>query len=440
MRGRPLTTFTADASAAVGGPPWLARRRAAAYEQFQATSLPTEAEEIWRYSGIDSFDLDRFAPSSTVACRPEADLAAAAAAAEALGPRSGLVVTRSGRVSAVDLDSAAARGVVLSGAADGVGEPELGLLGPAPDAFALLHGAFLADAVVVVVPAGVVVPAPLVVVHLVDTDAAPAPLLPLHTVIEVGPRAEVTVVELLVPVGGGDGAALVLPVAEAHVGQAAVLHHCTVQLLSSGCTQVGLQSSRIERDATYKAFTAGMGGRYARVRTDSELVGQGGRSELLALYLGTDQQIHDFRTTQDHAAPRTESELVFTGAVADRARSVYSGLIRIRHGARASNAMQTNRNLLLSDEAHADSVPNLDILENDVRCSHASTVGPIDEEQRYYLESRGIDPRAAERLIVAGFFSDLARRAPLQAVAALIEGHVGRRLAPHLEAVGGAGG
>ncbi|HAM01498.1 MAG TPA: hypothetical protein DCQ30_04630, partial [Acidimicrobiaceae bacterium] len=125
---------------------------------------------------------------------------------------------------------------------------------------------------------------------------------------------------------------------------------------------------------------------------------------------------------------------LFTGAVADRARSVYSGLIRIRHGARRADARQTNHNLVLSEGAHADSVPNLDIDENDVRCSHASTVGPIDEEQRYYLESRGIDPATAERLIVHGFFSDIAARSPFPEVGAWVSDAVQGRLVGRLPA------
>ncbi len=112
----------------------------------------------------------------------------------------------------------------------------------------------------------------------------------------------------------------------------------------------------------------------------------------------------DFRTLQDHRAPRTTSDLLFMGAVADSSHSVYSGLIRIRRGAVKSDAMQTNNNLVLDEGAHADSVPNLDIEENDVKCSHGSTVGPVDEDQRYYLESRGVEPDRAEQLIVAGFF------------------------------------
>jgi Fe-S cluster assembly protein SufD len=138
--------------------------------------------------------------------------------------------------------------------------------------------------------------------------------------------------------------------------------------------------------------------------------------------------MHDIRTLQEHAAARTTSELLFKGAVADTAHSVYSGLIRIHHGARGSNAFQTNRNLVLSEGAHADSVPNLDIEENDVRCSHASTVGPIDAEQRYYLESRGVPGEVAERLIVAGFFGDLLARIPTSGV----RDHVGAAIAARI--------
>src|SRR5205807_9669716 len=113
-------------------------------------------------------------------------------------------------------------------------------------------------------------------------------------------------------------------------------------------------------------------------------------------------RMHDFRTLQDHAGPSSTSDLLFKGAVKDHGRSVYSGLIRVRKEAPGTNAFQTNRNLVLSEGASAESVPNLEIETNDVKCSHASAVGPIDEEQRYYLESRGVPPDVAERLIVMG--------------------------------------
>jgi Fe-S cluster assembly protein SufD len=256
-------------------------------------------------------------------------------------------------------------------------------------------------------------------------------------VVDLGTSAEAGLIELYVTPPGPDRTgeapgALVVPVTELDLADDARLDYAALQILGPGCWQVALQASRLGRDATLRSFTAGLGGRYARVRTDSDLTGPGGRTSLLAAYLGTGNQVHDFRTLQDHHAPRTESELLFKGAVADSAHSVYSGLIRMRHGARGADARQTNHNLVLSEGAHADSVPNLDILENDVRCSHASTVGPIDEDQRYYLESRGIEPEVAERLVVLGFFSDLAGRSPFAGVAGWVDEQVVTRLGDRL--------
>jgi Fe-S cluster assembly protein SufD len=127
--------------------------------------------------------------------------------------------------------------------------------------------------------------------------------------------------------------------------------------------------------------------------------------------------MHDFRTIQHHRAPHTRSDLLYKGAVANSARSVYSGLIRVEKGARGTNAMQTNRNLVLHEGAHADSVPNLEIEDNDVRCSHASAVGPIAEDQRFYLESRGVPPDVAGRLIALGFLDEVLEQLPAPALA-----------------------
>ena len=326
----------------------------------------------------------------------------------------------------------------------------LGELFVGEDGFAELHNAFLADVVVVSVPPKAVVRDPLVIVHLVEaksTGLKGGPGVFPRTLVRVGTSASGEVIELVVSraangasgsevakVGDDPPRALVVPVAELDIADDARLSYANVQLLDAHCSHIGTQVSRVGRDATLRSLTVGLGGSYARVRTDSAIVGPGGTTSLWAAYLGTGAQVHDFRTKQDHRAARTRSELLFKGAVADQARSVYSGLIRIRHGARGSDARQTNHNLVLSEGAHADSVPNLDIDENDVRCSHASTVGPIDEAQRYYLESRGIEPAVAERLIVRGFFSDLAGRSPFAGVGQMLEDVVGARLDGRLPA------
>ena len=432
---------------------------------------------MWRYSGIDAFDPDGFAPPAASDASAAASLDLARRTADGLGSRSALVVTRNGSLLAVEGPTSGAPlppgALTVAGVRqDGSDRwaQHLGALATPRDAFGLLHQAYLPDATVVAVASKAAFSDPVVVVHLVDPGAATVagaggPAVFPHLLVTVGEQAHGGVVELLVspavageplrssgpatagrpagPVTEADGVAdetaaaapaLVVPVTELMVADGATLDYANLQVLGSGCWQVATQASQVGRDATLRSLTAELGGHYARVRTDSDLVGEGGSTALLAAYLGLDRQVHDFRTLQDHHAPRTVSELLFKGAVADTARSVYSGLIRIRHGARRADARQTNHNLVLSEGARADSVPNLDILENDVRCSHASTVGPIDEEQRYYLESRGIPPAVAERLVVLGFFADLADRSPFPGVARWVENTVAERLAGRLSA------
>ena len=192
--------------------------------------------------------------------------------------------------------------------------------------------------------------------------------------------------------------------------------------------QIGAQQAIADRDATLMLGTVALGGDYARVRTDARLVGQGASARQIAIYFAGGTQMHDFRTLQDHAAPRTNSDLLFKGAVQDTAKSVYTGLIKIRENAKGSNAFQTNRNLTLSEGAWAESVPNLDIATNDVKCSHASTVGPVDVEQRFYLESRGVPPEIAERLVVLGFFGEVLEQLPVGDLAVGLSAKIAAKL------------
>ena len=174
--------------------------------------------------------------------------------------------------------------------------------------------------------------------------------------------------------------------------------------------QIALVRATVGRDATLRASAVALGGDYARLRSEALLTGAGASSEMVAVYFANENQMLDFRTLQDHDAPHTTSELLFKGAVEDEAESVYSGLVRLRPPAQRANATQTNRNLVLSEGASAKSIPNLEIECDDVRCSHASAVGPIDADQLYYLATRGVPPDVAERLIVFGFFEDAIER------------------------------
>jgi Fe-S cluster assembly protein SufD len=441
-----LSTFTPTSAAALPGPSWLGRRRADAAEQFASRPLPTEKDEVWRYSRIDQLDLDRFHPAGGPAEDQGGPISPkimerVRSLVDRIGPRSALVVSYNGALAHLETSPAIDQACSLGSLPDHPeGEHLLGAVASDPGDFVLLNDAFALDPVVVDVRSKSVVEAPIIVVHVVDGSSDETGTVFPRTVIRAGDSAQAGVVEMIVDLTGGvlgggttaisTGAPhmLVVPVTEIHVGDGAELSYVSVQALGPATWQLGYQVSRIGSDASLRSFAVALGGDFARLRTDSELAGQGGTSELRAAYLGRDDQMLDFRTLQDHSAPRTTSDLLFKGAVADHAHSVYSGLIRVHRGAIRSDAMQTNNNLVLDEGAHADSVPNLDIEENDVRCSHGSTVGPVDEDQRYYLESRGIDPETAERLIVAGFFLDIAQQLPIEGVRSIVQEALARRL------------
>jgi Fe-S cluster assembly protein SufD len=364
---------------------------------------------VWRFSRIAELDLDRYAPPVAGDGAPDAGMPTQLQpVCDAIGERSALIVVRDGRVLSSDVEERlTAKGMVAGELSTTEDAADLLLHHGEVDVFGEMNDAFAGDTVVVKVPKGVVVDRPVVVLHWLGREGGS--MFP-RTVVRAGEASEVTVVECVL---SDDVDGLVVPIVDLVVGDAANVRYLGVQQLGARVWQIGHQTSSVGRDATLHSANVVLGGDYARVRTDSRLEAQGGTSNLLAVYFGDGDQMHDFRTLQDHVGPRTTSDLLFKGAVGGHARGVYSGLIRVRAGAKGTNAFQTNRNLVLNEGAHADSVPNLEIEENDVRCSHASAVGPVDEEQRYYLESRGVPPEAADRLIVLGFFDDILERTPV---------------------------
>ena len=399
---------------ALTGPAWLASRRAASEERLAASVIPTAEEEVWRYSPIGELDVTAFRTAVGANARDAIDRCRAHADA-VVGDRAGLLVVVDGHVAHAELDAdVAARGVVLAAAADAaVGEDLLGSVFSSPsDYFGALNDAQAPSPAVLDVPRGVVVERPIVVVqHTAAEDALCLPRL----AVRAGENSSATVVDLAT---SADVVALSVPVVELDVAASARLIYLSVQDLGRGVWQIGTQTSRVAGQAQLVSTTAAFGGAYARLRTDCALAGRGATGDLFAVYFGDGHQTLDFRTFQDHLAPDTTSNLLFKGTVGGHARSVYTGLIRVRPDARGTNAFQTNRNIKLSDHAWAESVPNLEIENNDVHCSHASAVGPIDEQQRFYLESRGVPPFVAERLVVAGFFTEVLEQisvAPLVA-------------------------
>ena len=367
------------------------RRRAAALAA-AAAPAPSADEEEWRYSPIGDLDLDRFAP---VTDRPSDTVVPVAGSDR--GTAATITVV-DGWVVSIDRHEGLPDGVEIV-EADDRSAP-----GADADRFELLHHAFAPPALVVRVPDGVTVVDPIVVrSHHRGGGAASFG----HVKVEAGADAEVSIVEYQT---SADDSGLSVPRAELIVGDAGRLRYAIVQELGRELWQLARQRSEVGAQATIFGGVAAFGGAYARLRTDTRLRGRGSHGDLVSIYYGDGEQVHDFRTFQHHAAPDTSSDLLFKGAVDDDAGSIYTGLIHIHPEGRGSNAHQTNRNIKLSDDAWAWSVPNLEIENNEVRCSHASTVSPIDAEQQFYLQARGVPPMVADRLVVSGFFIDVLDR------------------------------
>jgi Fe-S cluster assembly protein SufD len=422
----PVSRFNADAVRSLGGPDWLREQRLSSWERFAGSELPSESEEIWRYSRIGELDLDRYRPCPPGAAsggeHPQLPALVSEVVAAAGAAATVLVSHNGGLAQVLRPQAGLDVGPALEPPPGAGGEPGPAWSGPRADVWTALNGAFVQVPWRATVSPGATVAGPLVVVHWLDCDGAA--VFP-HLEVEVGANASVRVLEVI---ASPDVEVLAVPVLRLSLAPGARLGLGHVQMLGGRAWQLGNQASRVSRDAALRSMTVALGGDYARVRTDSVLEGPGGDSELLAAYFGSGEQMHDLRTVQLHAAPRSRSNLLFKGAVANRSRSVYSGLIRVEKGAKGTNAFQTNRNLVLSEGAQAHSVPNLEIEDNDVRCSHASAVGPIDESQLFYLESRGVPTHTAERLIALGFLDDVLERFPVEGMLATFRGALAAKL------------
>jgi Fe-S cluster assembly protein SufD len=406
-------------------PDWLTARRATAAREAELAELPTPGQEVWRYSPVDELDITRYTPAADGTSTAEASLDSPFIPTR----RAALVVVRDGQI--VHNESNAA-GLTIA-RLDELADPpaQLGTAVSEPDAFTLRNDALSGSGIVIDVAANAVVEEPVVVVHQVTLDAS---LTFPRVLLRAGTSSQVTLLDVSLST---DVDALIIPIVELHVSANAAVRYEAVQALGPRVWQIGTTGARVERDGRLTSAAVALGGAYARIRLDSKVLGPGAEADLIAAYFGSGDQVHDFRTLQDHQSPKTTSDLLFKGVLTDTSRSVYSGLIRIRPGAAGSAAFQTNRNLVLGEGAHADSVPNLEIEENDVKCSHASAVGPVDEDQRYYLEARGVPSDVAERLIVLGFFEDVFERTPVDELREPLRAAVAAKLAASTALGGG---
>ncbi|MGH2678575.1 MAG: Fe-S cluster assembly protein SufD [Actinomycetota bacterium] len=406
-----------------GEPDTVRDLRKRALEAYRALPVPSQETEEWRYTDLSGLDLDLhpFAQGGG----PEAvNRHGILAAVDAAGERAGLQIQRNSEVISTQLSrSAVERGVILTDLdAAGAERPELvehnlhSLVSPDRTKFTALHAAFRTGGTFVYVPRGVAVTLPLQTLTYLDAERTA--VFP-HTVLVAEEGSEVTYIDRMV--SPDLGSALSDAVVEIHAGPGAHVRYVSLQDWGSGVTHLSVQRAEVGRDAEVRSLAVAFGGDLSRTEVESVLAGPGGHSEMLGLYFTDGAQHFDHRSLQDHVAPNCTSDLLYKGALKDTSRVVYSGLIHIAPGARGSDAFQTNRNIVLSDEAKADSIPNLEIENNEVRCSHAASVGPVDDDQVFYLQSRGIPRDRAEQLIVTGFFQEVLDRVPLEEVRAGLE-------------------
>ncbi len=422
-----LGFFTADQveilAAQKGEPEWLLARRKAAHNVFAETPMPDTRPEEWRYTPITRFlKLNKLqgavesAPTADLSGLPESlrDLIAAA------GEDTPRIVQLGGSVVQRQLtEEWQAQGVIFMSLDQAVREhPELvekhlgSVLTPEEGKFAAQNAAFWSGGTFLYVPANVKVDVPLRAFRWLADEGTS---IFGRTLIVAEEFAEVSIVDEL---GSGDFGARTYSngATEIVTAEGAKVTYVALQRFGTGVLHMTTDRLHAGRDSRITTLYVTLGSDVTRADVQCRLKAPGSHVDMLGLYIAEGTQHFDHQTLQDHVAPHASSNLLFKGALTDTGRSVFRGLIRVHPGAQRTDAYQTNRNLILSEGARADSLPNLEIAADDVRCSHAATVGQLDQEEIFYLQSRGIPYLDAMRLVIFGFFGEVLDQLTLEDV------------------------
>ena len=397
-------------------PSFLGLRRSAAELEASDLALPVfKGDSGWEFTPLKGFDLASF-PS------------AVAGAEDAAPHLLDLDLDASVRVSSDEPVSEGPVVMPLALAAErypDIVERHLGTVVTARTRFTVENDARWTDGAFVYVPKGVHVEAPIVL-----TTVHEEPGSALHhralIVLEEGAQAEVWHQSLSSDL---EAEGVVNGVTELVVGQNAKLRFVDAQALSEKTWVFGAQRSVVERDASLDWITLGFGSANGKVFLETKLAGPGAHAAVTGAYATRGRQHLDFDTLQEHAAPDTTSDLAFRGILDGRSSTVWRGMIQVDEGAQRTDAFQESRNLLLTKKAHADSIPGLEILANDVRCTHAAAISQIDKDQLFYLRSHGLPEAAAHRLVVEGFLEAIVGRFEAGPVREAVAGAIERRLA-----------
>lgn len=390
-------------SALTTEPGWLTERRRDNEALVAELALPTSKDKGWEFTDLTGLDLDAYAPTpATVNLETPASLPDG--------------------VTVLPLEQAVeSHGELI--------EQHLGSVVPNRDPFVARNEANWTDGLFVHVARGVALTDPIKLDLFLDEPAGAVHWRSL-IILEEGAEAEVWE-EWKSNDNEVDG--LLNAVTELVVGDASTLHYVSLQDVSEKAWIFASQRGEVGRDGTLDWTALGLGSGRGKIRMETKLAGQGSEAKVTGAYAGGGEQHLDYDTLQEHAAENTVSDLAFRGVLGDSSTSVWRGMIKVDPGAQQTDAFQENRNLILTREAHADAIPGLEILADDVRCTHAAAIAQIDEDQLYYLRSRGLDGATSRRLVIDAFMQELVERVHDGPLREEISGALERRLVEILD-------
>jgi Fe-S cluster assembly protein SufD len=404
-------------------PGWFHDQQCAAWARFESFPFPSRKDQAWRFSSVDALDLSRYSQPARLTQIERDETLDRSIGLETVAGR---LIFAGGQLVRRDplAEALLKRGVILMPLERALIEHEdlfrkhfmaqPAALGSAK--FAALHEAFVNSGTFVYVPRGVEVELPIEIFHwLQGENIAVFP----HTLLIADDLSKVTVIEHFRS-AHPEYPGFACGVNDLVAGKGAKITYVCAQNWNEKVLSIQINTTTVERDASALSLNVHLGGAYSRFESLSRLMGEGARSDLLAVSVADGSQEFDARTLQDHFSPHTTSDLLYKNALTDRSRNTFGGLIRVEPHAHFTDAYQTVRNLLLSDDAEANSMPGLEILADNVKCSHGATSGQINEDEMFYLLARGIPLPVAKQLLVSGFLNEVVDRLDHPAITGLI--------------------
>ncbi|HXM73766.1 MAG TPA: Fe-S cluster assembly protein SufD [Chthoniobacterales bacterium] len=411
-------------------PGWFREQQREAWKQFQSLPSPTRKDQLWRFSNVDLLDLTAFKSGGTLTDKDRDTILKQSRGLDDVAAR---LVFAGDQLIERDIvsEQLKKRGVIFQPLERAMVEhadlfrkhfmSQPAVLGSAK--FAALHKALVSSGTFLYVPRGVEIEAPIEIFHWLHGENAS--VFP-HLLLVTDELAKVTVVEHFRSLDR-QVAGFACGVNDLIAGPGAKVTYVCAQTWGDNVRALQMNTTTVDHEASALSLNLHLGAKYSRFESLSRLIGEGGRSDLLAVSVANGSQEFDARTLQDHLSPHTTSDLLYKNALDDRARCTFGGLIRVEPHAHFTDAYQKVRNLLLSDDAEANSMPGLEILADNVRCTHGATSGQIDEDEMFYLRSRGIPVPVAQRLLVTGFLNEVIQRLDQVAIGNHLQGLIERK-------------